>query len=210
MTEFYICPPCGQPVVDQPQHLWTVAARFGNGWRHLIDDSPLCPAPSGGLTQPVAAHSPTPHDSQTREWAAETHRLFSPDGPFLPERLATAAAVMEHLTGWLLTATGPAAAPRTLTTYRDAAALLGSLHRVARLLARTCTETSDHIGGQLATDASARPTPGQDQADFNKHRSAMAFHLPEAASRFADAAAMTGRAWIAARATSALDPSGNL
>lgn len=206
MTEFYICPPCGQPVVDQPQHLWTVAARFAGGWRHLADDSPLCPAPGGGLAQPVPAHNPAPNDSPTREWAADVHRLFSPDGPFLPERLATAAAVMEHLTGWLLTATGPATAPHTLITYRDAAALLGSLHRIARLLARVSTEASDHIGSQLNPVATGHPSHERDSAD--KQFATMAFHLPEAASRFADAAALTGRAWIAARATSALDTSG--
>ena len=71
MPDIYLCPACGDPVVDAPQQQWTSTAVATGGWRHL-DDSPLCP---GGVPTRVA--EPEPADPDTDGFTTAVTEVFA-------------------------------------------------------------------------------------------------------------------------------------
>jgi len=185
MPDIYLCPACGDPVVDAPQQQWTSTAVAAGGWRHL-DDSPLCP---GGVPTRVA--EPEPADPGTDGFTAAVRQVFAPDGPYTPARAATALAVLETVTGWLRAATGPACAPRTVPGPADLARLAGGLHRATRGQAIILVNLRRHL------DQRARTGGPADTARAGR----AGRRLDHAAAAQAGVAADLAAAWLATRHT---------
>ncbi|MCW6007697.1 hypothetical protein K1W54_24565 [Micromonospora sp. CPCC 205371] len=204
MIEYHICPPCGQPVANQPQHRWTQPPDQTDQWRHLGDDTAVCRTRDGQLAEPVPATVPMPDNSDLREWITQARRLFTEDGLVNPGQVTVASAATEHFTALMLLATDPHTAHRVIAGYSDVAALVGSLHRLARLLARIAARAGDHIISPAFEPADAA-SPSE-QALLAGHRGIAEFELREAANRLVDAAVMAGRAWVVIRNAAAFEP----
>jgi hypothetical protein len=204
MIEYFICPPCGQPVANQPQQRWAQARAQCDQWRHLSDDSAVCRTRDGRLAAPVPATVPMPDNNDVREWITQAQRLFTADSILVSGQVTAATAAAEHLISLVLLATGPHTVDRVLAGFGDTAALVGSLHRLARLLARIATSAGEHVIDP-AVEPPGTASPGE-KALLAQQRGQAEFELREAADRLADAAAMCGRAWILTRNAAALEP----
>lgn len=205
MPQLSICPVCTEPVADQPAQNWTGAYRGGTApWWHLADNTPICPTQDGSPSQAAFVEDSLPADNETGAWIDAMGELFAIDGPYDPARLGSAITAAEHLTRWLHTATGSFSALLALRTPSDVAALLGHLHRIARLLARVHAQT----GTYLLDQAGQAGFTGLDDSEVRREviDSVDEVHawLQDAADQCAQSAQATGAAWSHIRKVAAL------